>query len=154
MLQQSCFSEVLHEDVTVHFQLICMPNQLFVWISHGPTQLGQLCAAMPQARSLVAAEHQRIYQRIMISRICSAGHGTNSRPSQAQRRCTQQSTGAEDRSACFAGLNLSTYHIWLWLTLPRPALAFKTGKPAICSCCLPPDKPLLQVSTCLCCHAR
>ncbi len=57
MLQQSCFSEVLHEDVTVHFQLICMPNQIFVWISHGPTQLGQLCAAMPQARSLVAAEH-------------------------------------------------------------------------------------------------
>ena len=58
MLQQSCFSEVLHEDVTVHFQLICMPKQLFVWISHGPTSLGQLCAAMPQARVLVAAEHQ------------------------------------------------------------------------------------------------
>ena len=58
MLQQSCFSEVLHEDVTVHFQLICMPHQTFVWISHGPTQLGQLCAAVPQARLQIAAEHQ------------------------------------------------------------------------------------------------
>ena len=82
MLQQSCFSEVLHQDVTVHFQIICMPHQLFVWISHGPTQLGQLCAAMPQARSLVAAKHQHIYG---TRYICSAGRCTNSRPPQAQR---------------------------------------------------------------------
>ena len=50
-------------------------------------------------------------------------------------------------------MSLSACHTWLFLTLPPPVAAIKFGKPALCSCCVPPDKPLLQVNACSCCHA-
>ena len=43
-LQQRCFSEQSPDGV-VHFQVVNFGRQLFVWLSVGSEQLGQLCMA-------------------------------------------------------------------------------------------------------------
>lgn len=43
-LQQSCFSES-GPDGAVHFQIVNLGRQLYVWLSAGSTQLGNLSMA-------------------------------------------------------------------------------------------------------------
>ena len=43
-LRQRCFSEA-GPDGVVHFQIVDLRRQLFVWLSSGSAQLGNLCMA-------------------------------------------------------------------------------------------------------------
>ncbi|KAI4344720.1 hypothetical protein L6164_011914 [Bauhinia variegata] len=45
-LQINCFTEVLN-DVSLHFQIIRFPKQIYVWIGYNSAKFGHLYAAAP-----------------------------------------------------------------------------------------------------------
>ncbi|XP_061361219.1 uncharacterized protein LOC133305102 [Gastrolobium bilobum] len=45
-LQLTCFSELVN-DVSIHFQIIRFPKQIYVWIGYNSAKLGHMYAAAP-----------------------------------------------------------------------------------------------------------
>ncbi|KAJ1395244.1 Proteasome assembly chaperone 4 [Sesbania bispinosa] len=45
-LQITCFSELVN-DVSLHFQIIRFPKQIYVWIGYNSAKLGHMYAAAP-----------------------------------------------------------------------------------------------------------
>lgn len=46
-IQTTCFSEVSHDGVNLHFQIIRLPKQIYVWIGCNTAKFGHLYAAGP-----------------------------------------------------------------------------------------------------------
>ncbi|XP_059449239.1 uncharacterized protein LOC132180437 [Corylus avellana] len=45
-VQITCFSHVF-KDVTLHFQILRLPKQIYVWVGCNSAKLGHLCASAP-----------------------------------------------------------------------------------------------------------
>ncbi|VFR02250.1 unnamed protein product [Cuscuta campestris] len=54
-IQITCFSEVSHDDVNLHFQIICLPKQIYVWIGCNTAKFGHLYAAGPSLSNSAVA---------------------------------------------------------------------------------------------------
>ncbi|KAK9934080.1 hypothetical protein M0R45_021238 [Rubus argutus] len=53
-VQITCFSEVVHDTTTLHFQIMRLPKQIYAWIGCNSEKLGHLYAAAPTRPSAVS----------------------------------------------------------------------------------------------------
>ncbi|PRQ39586.1 putative proteasome assembly chaperone 4 [Rosa chinensis] len=53
-VQITCFTELVHDSTTLHFQIIRLPKQIYVWIGCSSGKLGHLYAAAPTRPSTVS----------------------------------------------------------------------------------------------------
>ncbi|KAM5568575.1 proteasome assembly chaperone 4 [Rosa sericea] len=53
-VQITCFTELVHDSTTLHFQIIRLPKQIYAWIGCSSGKLGHLYAAAPTRPSTVS----------------------------------------------------------------------------------------------------
>ncbi|KAK9934106.1 hypothetical protein M0R45_021262 [Rubus argutus] len=53
-VQITCFSELVHDTTTLHFQIMRLPKQIYAWIGCNSEKLGHLYAAAPTRPSAVS----------------------------------------------------------------------------------------------------
>ncbi len=79
-MEHICFTEeVPNQDMPIHFQLILLARQIYIWVGLGTPKLGNMCVATPTRLVRLAAHMARFT-------FCNSGTVAHLRPVLTARR--------------------------------------------------------------------